>query len=71
MTHRTLDLRIDTGGSDGAPATIAVTVHLPEQDRLSSSPPLLLCLPGGGYNRRYFDLAEAGYSEAAHHVARG
>jgi alpha-beta hydrolase superfamily lysophospholipase len=32
---------------------------------------VLVCLPGAGYNRRYFDLQEPGYSQAEHHAARG
>mgnify|MGYP001355374610 CR=1 FL=1 len=33
--------------------------------------PVLVLLPGGGYGRRYFDLPEAGYSQAAAHARRG
>jgi hypothetical protein len=34
-------------------------------------PPVLAAFPGGSYNRRYYDLPEAGYSEAAAHAMRG
>ncbi|MDR2858113.1 MAG: lysophospholipase [Novosphingobium sp.] len=70
MTHRRIDLRIETGAlSSGKSWTLAATVHLP--DAPGENPPVLIGLPGGGYNRHYFDLREPGYSEAAHHVARG
>lgn len=54
-----------------APWEIAATVHLPGADRLASPPAVLVCLPGGGYNRRYFDIAREGYSQAAHHTGQG
>ncbi len=72
MSHRRIELRIDTGAlGDGPSRTLAATVHLPDDDRLRASPPVLIALPGGGYTRHYFDLREPGYSEAEHHVARG
>jgi alpha-beta hydrolase superfamily lysophospholipase len=69
-SHTRVDLRIDLAESPGygKPGTIAATLHLPDHlDR----PPVLVCMPGAGYNRRYFDLEEPGYSEAEYHVARG
>lgn len=50
---------------------IAATIHWPAGEALQRRPPVLACFPGAGYNRRYFDLPEPGYSEAAHHVANG
>jgi hypothetical protein len=53
-------------------ARIAATVFAP--DPLPASPTVVFALPGGGYARGYFDLhfpGHAGYSQAAHHVARG
>lgn len=32
---------------------------------------VVLCYPGGGYGRGYFDLPFAGYSQAEHHASRG
>jgi alpha-beta hydrolase superfamily lysophospholipase len=71
MTHQRIDLRIETGRlSSGRSWTLAATVHLPALGR-HERPPVLVCLPGGGYSRRYFDLQGQGYSEAEHHVTRG
>jgi alpha-beta hydrolase superfamily lysophospholipase len=50
---------------------LAATLHLPPPALLKSDAPVLVAMPGAGYNRRYFDLPEPGYSEAEHHVARG
>lgn len=70
MSHQRVDLRVETGDCAGLGTwTLAATVHLPE--RVAEHPPVLVCLPGGGYGRGYFDLREPGYSEAAYHVARG
>lgn len=72
MSHRRIELRIDTGTLEGGKSwTLAATVHLPEAAKLGKHPPVLIALPGGGYTRHYFDLREDGYSEAEHHVARG
>ncbi|WP_395397598.1 alpha/beta hydrolase [Novosphingobium sp. BL-8A] len=57
--------------SDGSTWTLAATVHLPPEDRRRQISPVLVCLPGGGYNRHYFDLDAPGYSEAEHHTSRG
>jgi pimeloyl-ACP methyl ester carboxylesterase len=65
---RSFDLRIPVPSG----WEIAATVYLPaDGDMLTSGSPVLVVLPGGGYNRRYFDLPVAGYSEAAHHVRSG
>jgi alpha-beta hydrolase superfamily lysophospholipase len=72
MTHQKIDLRIGTGEmASGRAYQLAVTVHLPKMAAAAQRPPLLVCLPGAGYNRRYFDLEESGYSQAAHHTAHG
>lgn len=70
MSHRRIELTIGTGTlTSGKSWTLAATVHLP--DEIGERPPVLIALPGGGYTRHYFDLREAGYSEAEYHVARG
>jgi alpha-beta hydrolase superfamily lysophospholipase len=46
-------------------------VHLPPPELLARRPAILVCLPGGGYNRHYFDLPIEGHSQAAHHVRQG
>ena len=71
MTHHRIHQRIATGTLDnGHSWTLAATVHVPE-DNLAEAAPVLVCLPGGRYNRHYFDLQEAGYSEAEYHIGQG
>ena len=69
-------LRIDTGlrvGSDADTLKLAVELQLPQQ--ISAAPVLLACVPGGGMNRRYWDLlpddGDTSYSFAAQMTARG
>lgn len=70
MSHQRIDLRLETGVlANGCSWALAATVHVPTL--LNREAPVLVCLPGGRYNRRYFDLQEPGYSEAEHHVERG
>jgi pimeloyl-ACP methyl ester carboxylesterase len=72
MAQRSFDVRIETGTlSDGRSWSLAATVHLPAAAHGAEQMPVVVCLPGGGYNRRYFDLQEPGYSEARHHTDRG
>ena len=44
---------------------------LPAADALPERPAVLVEMPGAGYSRRYFDLPDEGYSEAAYHNRRG
>jgi pimeloyl-ACP methyl ester carboxylesterase len=58
----------------GRPLHVVATVFLPPPDRLAQRQPLVFAVPGGGYSRGYFDMhfaGHSGYSQAAHHVARG
>lgn len=72
MRHRSFDLRIETGTlSDGHSWFLAATLHLPDDAHSGNRVPLVVCLPGGGYNRHYFNLREPGYREARHHTDRG
>src|SRR5260370_1549199 len=71
---RSQDVRIDvTGEADlDGPLVVMVTVHMP--DDLETPDIVVVGLPGGGYNRRYYDLRIDGYSDysqAAYHTARG
>ena len=50
---------------------LAATVLLPAADALPERPAVLVAMPGAGYNRRYFDLLDEGYSEAEYHNRRG
>ena len=69
-------LRIDTGlhvGRDTDTLKLAVELQLPQQ--IPAAPVLLACVPGGGMNRRYWDLrpddGDTSYSFAAQMTARG
>jgi pimeloyl-ACP methyl ester carboxylesterase len=68
-----VDLRVPVPSPDGSQPgwEIAATVYLPAADALAGRPPLLVLMPGGGYSRRYFDLALPGHSQAGHHTQRG
>jgi alpha-beta hydrolase superfamily lysophospholipase len=50
---------------------LAATVFLPVADALPERPAVLVAMPGAGYGRRYFDIPEPGYSEAAYHNRLG
>ncbi|MBE3203947.1 MULTISPECIES: alpha/beta fold hydrolase [Parafrankia] len=66
-----VELAVDVPAPDGA-WQIAVSIHLPAGEVASAGPrPVLVALPGGGYNRRYFDLPAAGFSQAEHHCRQG
>ena len=69
MQHRRIDLKIDVPGSAGV--QLAATIHLPPADRLGHRPPVMICMPGAGYNRLYYDLPEPGYSQAEYHAGQG
>jgi pimeloyl-ACP methyl ester carboxylesterase len=75
---RSFELRVpvpsSSASADGGELgwDIAATVYLPAAgDMLAPSARVLVVMPGGGYNRRYFDLPVPGYSQAAHHVRAG
>jgi pimeloyl-ACP methyl ester carboxylesterase len=53
---------------------MAVDVFVPGSDRLGSPPVVLCCLPGGGVDRRYWDIRvprDDTYSFGRHFAARG
>jgi alpha-beta hydrolase superfamily lysophospholipase len=65
-------LRVDV--SDVAPPgckELALEVIPPRGSEGGSPRAVLVCFPGGGMTRRYFDLAAAGYSFAGYASARG
>ena len=69
---RALDVEVDLSAvPDLEPGlSAAVTVYLP--DEAGESAPVVVGYPGSGFTRQYFDIrSRPGYSEAAHHVARG
>ncbi|WP_157217036.1 alpha/beta hydrolase [Flavisphingomonas formosensis] len=70
MAHRRIEMGINVpAAGTGTSWEIAATVHLPVDP--APDLPVIVALPGGGYNRHYFDIAEPGYSEAAAHAERG
>jgi alpha-beta hydrolase superfamily lysophospholipase len=73
---QSLDLTIDVtdAAALGEPATIAVTVQLPDADRLGSEPVVCIGKPGGGYAKEYFTLDLPGPARGAQsdwHTERG
>ena len=66
-------LRVDAGEHGGEPVQLSGTYY-PAADGLGAARPLLVCLPGGTYNHRYWDLevdGHPGYSFARDFAARG
>jgi pimeloyl-ACP methyl ester carboxylesterase len=68
-------IEIGTPLEGDEPLAIAAEVHVPEGARSASRPVVLFCLPGGGTNKQYFDLAGGAsdhvYSFAREMAARG
>lgn len=70
-------LRLDAGVTlPGAPALkLAVEIFLPQADAAGAGSKVLVCLPGGGMNRRFFDLlpsdGDQSFSFARHMRERG
>lgn len=72
------DLRVDVSGAvaTGERLAVAATVLLPAglDGRPGDPRTVIVGFPGGGYNRRYYDLdipGHDGYSQARYHLARG
>jgi alpha-beta hydrolase superfamily lysophospholipase len=71
---RSIDTTVDVTGTidTGGPLVLALTVHLPDEP--AAPDVVVVGLPGGGYNRGYYDLhldGLDGYSQAEYHTARG
>jgi pimeloyl-ACP methyl ester carboxylesterase len=62
MSETSITLRLDSGVSlpGTGPLRVAVEVRAPRQASLGPAPVVLVCLPGGGMNRRFFDLMPGG-----------
>ena len=74
MIRHDLKIAIDPADAKSEALFAAVTVIAPDPASLGASPVTWFAWPGGGYNRRYFDLqlpGREGYSEAEFHVAAG
>jgi len=72
------EVRVDVSAATrtGERLTVAATVHLPGDPSGGDGEPrtVVFGFPGGGYNRRYYDLdipGHPGYSQARHHLDRG
>lgn len=72
------ELRVDVSAAAGTGErlSVAATVLLPDglDDRPGEPRTVVTGFPGGGYNRRYYDLdipGRQGYSQARYHLARG
>lgn len=69
-----LTIPIDLTDTKGEDLFAAATVVLPGKNPLGDRPIVWFAWPGGGYNRRYYDLqlpGRSGYSQAEYHTGRG
>lgn len=67
-------IAIDPSDAKGEALDVAVTVVAPDSFTTDPAPVVWFAWPGGGYNRRYFDLqlpGRHGYSQAEFHAGRG
>ncbi len=74
MIRENIRIAIDPEDAKGESLFVAATIVAPDREALSASPIVWFGWPGGGYNRRYFDLQlpdHEGYSEAEYHASRG
>ncbi len=74
VSSRILRLALQAEWNGIASPEIAVELFWPTSLRLARSAKLLVCLPGGGMNRRYFDIGgddPGGFSFARHMAAKG
>jgi pimeloyl-ACP methyl ester carboxylesterase len=72
-TREPAALRVDAGTHGGEPVQLS-GAYYPADDGLGAARPLLVCLPGGTYNHRYWDLevdGHPGYSFAREFTGRG
>jgi alpha-beta hydrolase superfamily lysophospholipase len=67
---RTIRLQVTIRCPAAAQVTIVASAHLPDR---TPARLVVVAVPGGGYNREYFDLRPGppGYSQAEHHTDRG
>lgn len=69
-----LAILIEPADAKGEDLFVATTVVVPDDMVLGERPIVWFAWPGGGYNRRYYDLqlpGRSGYSQAEYHVSRG
>src|SRR5688572_24097461 len=56
---------------DDRTLTIAATVYPPPEIRAADPATVLVCWPGGSYDRSYWDIGRTGYSAAKYWARRG
>lgn len=69
-----LRIAIDPADAKGENLTVTVTVVIPDPAMIGDQPLVWFAWPGGGYNRRYYDLqlpGRSGYSQAEYHTGQG
>lgn len=69
-----LTILIDPVDAKGEALFAAATIIVPQNTMLGEQPIVWFAWPGGGYNRRYYDLhlsGRSGYSQAEFHASRG
>lgn len=74
MIRSELTIAVDPEDAKGESLELAITVISPDPALIGAAPVVWFAWPGGGYNRRYFDLqlpGRKGYSQAEFHVAGG
>ncbi|MCK9543616.1 MAG: hypothetical protein M0R03_16480, partial [Novosphingobium sp.] len=74
MLRFEMAIQIDPAEALGEAVHTCVTVVAPDPGNIPDSPVVWFGWPGGGYNRRYFDLqlpGRAGYSQAEYHARHG
>lgn len=74
MIRSDLQIAVEPEDAKGESLIVSVTVIAPDPGLVGLAPVVWFAWPGGGYNRRYFDLqlpGRTGYSQAEFHVARG
>lgn len=64
-------IELDVSAAVGEPAHLSGSIYAISSQPTATQKPLLVCLPGGTYNRDYFDLPIPGYSFAQHMIDRG
>ncbi len=74
MIRVDLKIDLDVAETKGEPLFVTVTVIAPDPTEIPADPIVWFAWPGGGYNRRYFDLhlpGRHGFSQAEFHASKG
>lgn len=74
MIRQDVSISIEREAAKGERLVVTATVVAPDLIDADDAPLVWFAWPGGGYNRRYYDLqlpGRSGYSQADFHVAKG